>query len=529
MAIKHANTATHGSTGTAQHWNAEHIIDSDVDFEQFAAVNLLIDQGTIYPVLPLAGQIFFRTDSLSLNVYDGLVWQDIAYTSDLVFIRKDGTVAFTGDQSLGTHRLKDVQDPTLAQDAATKNYVDTHGGGGGGGSGTTGQIAKWTSPTTLGDATNTDAQVSATVAASHARSHAITGSSDHTSSATSGRMLKADANGLPIDATNTDAAVSAAVGASHTQGTDTTLGSMTAAVNMNTHQINNLAAPSNPNDAARLTDVSGSSGNVPVGTIVAWLRDFLNKENGRTTSTTANKLVDSGATFTTHGVAVSDIVRIGSVEDDTNYESAYGTYHVAKTITVGGKSTLQTNLLWQNDGHVPTCQCYMYYHYSDSTTGSSNTCTSSSATQEKRVYTNPNPTKIINSIDVYVASSIGGYAVDESTDIVVLDVPLLTTVTNVDSQTQLSLAANIATTGMNYEISTATLTPPTGWMECSGQIVTDATSSYYNRMLPDLNAANTFLVGGILTGVNIGNVTTIAAVVDQPQLAYAIAWIIRVV
>ncbi len=49
----------------------------------------------------------------------------------------------------------------------------------------------------------------------HARQHAITSTSDHTSTATSGQMLKADANGLPVNATNTDAQVSAAVTASH--------------------------------------------------------------------------------------------------------------------------------------------------------------------------------------------------------------------------------------------------------------------------------------------------------------------------
>ncbi len=49
----------------------------------------------------------------------------------------------------------------------------------------------------------------------HARQHAITSTSDHTSTATSGQILKADANGLPVNATNTDAQVSAAVTASH--------------------------------------------------------------------------------------------------------------------------------------------------------------------------------------------------------------------------------------------------------------------------------------------------------------------------
>jgi hypothetical protein len=53
------------------------------------------------------------------------------------------------------------------------------------------------------------------VQAEHPKKHSITSTGDHTSTATSGKMLKADASGLPTDATNTDAQVSAAVTASH--------------------------------------------------------------------------------------------------------------------------------------------------------------------------------------------------------------------------------------------------------------------------------------------------------------------------
>jgi len=60
----------------------------------------------------------------------------------------------------------------------------------------------------------------AAYALAHDRSHSITSTSDHTSTATSGQMLKADANGLPVDATNTDAAVAAAVTASHAAAHD---------------------------------------------------------------------------------------------------------------------------------------------------------------------------------------------------------------------------------------------------------------------------------------------------------------------
>lgn len=57
----------------------------------------------------------------------------------------------------------------------------------------------------------------------HTRQHSITATDDHTSTATSGKLLKADASGLPVDATNTDIQVSGAVVKSHTQNTDTDL------------------------------------------------------------------------------------------------------------------------------------------------------------------------------------------------------------------------------------------------------------------------------------------------------------------
>ncbi len=67
-----------------------------------------------------------------------------------------------------------------------------------------------------------------TTSAAHAKQHAITSTSDHTSTATSGQILKADANGLPVNATNTDSEVASAVSLKHTQGSDTALGTLSA-------------------------------------------------------------------------------------------------------------------------------------------------------------------------------------------------------------------------------------------------------------------------------------------------------------
>lgn len=49
------------------------------------------------------------------------------------FIQTDGSMQFTNEQSMGNNQLRDLAAPTRDTDAATKGYVDSHGGGGGGG------------------------------------------------------------------------------------------------------------------------------------------------------------------------------------------------------------------------------------------------------------------------------------------------------------------------------------------------------------------------------------------------------------
>jgi hypothetical protein len=88
----------------------------------------------------------------------------------------------------------------------------------------------------------------------HKRLHEITSPLDHLSAAIPGRMLKADANGMPVNATNTDAQVAAAVTASHARqhALNSALDHSvpTGPVDMNGQLINNVADPVDSQDAA---------------------------------------------------------------------------------------------------------------------------------------------------------------------------------------------------------------------------------------------------------------------------------------
>jgi hypothetical protein len=84
-----------------------------------------------------------------------------------------------------------------------------------------GDITNVAQEQTVGGEATMTAGGSVTIAASHSgsahhtRSHSIIGTSDHTSSATDGKMLKADVNGLPVEASNTNTEVASAFSLKH--------------------------------------------------------------------------------------------------------------------------------------------------------------------------------------------------------------------------------------------------------------------------------------------------------------------------
>jgi hypothetical protein len=128
--------------------------------------------GTAFPANPFERELFYRDDLHNWFEFNGTVWVNLASPPIIVH---------------------DIAGPWHTSGA------------------TPGQILQANANGLPVDATNTDAQVAATVALAHLRQHDIINPLDHTSGATPGQILQANPNGLPVDATNTDAEVSAGI------------------------------------------------------------------------------------------------------------------------------------------------------------------------------------------------------------------------------------------------------------------------------------------------------------------------------
>jgi len=181
--------------------------------------------GSSFPGTPVERQLFYRDDEHKWYIYNASSWvwlggggggmadhgneyhtPDFAEASHThAQLHTQGTDTALG--ALGTKNPPIDADKAIFRDSADSDNLKTS---------TWSQIKAFLKTyfdTLYATLAHTHAQL-------HDRLHAITSTSDHSSSATSGTILKADANGLPVNATNTDADVADAVTKKHTNTLD---------------------------------------------------------------------------------------------------------------------------------------------------------------------------------------------------------------------------------------------------------------------------------------------------------------------
>lgn len=75
-------------------------------------------------VAPKGAAVSSQSQTTKFLREDG-TWAAPSYTSVSDYVKKDGSTAMTGALNMNSHKITNVIDPTSAQDAATKNYVDS--------------------------------------------------------------------------------------------------------------------------------------------------------------------------------------------------------------------------------------------------------------------------------------------------------------------------------------------------------------------------------------------------------------------
>jgi hypothetical protein len=163
------------------------------------------------------------------------------------------------------------------------------------------------------------------IALAHTRLHSITSALDHSSGATPGKILKADANGLPVDATNTDAEVADAVTKRHTQGTDTALGA--------------VGVKNPPIDADKSLYRDSTAGDALVTSTWTQIKAFLKTYWDTLYEAIGSVATHAGLTTGVHGVGAGTVAKVGDIATDANL-SAAAQDAIAKRHTQGTDTAL---------------------------------------------------------------------------------------------------------------------------------------------------------------------------------------------
>lgn len=290
--------------------------------------------------------------------------------------------------------------------------------------------------------------------------------------------------------------------------------------------------------AADLKDTFLVAG-IPIGGITQWLKTFSNLETGTTTSVSANKLIDTGATFQTNLVKAGMTAHV-YFYDATNYATSSLTFATLLTITLSSDSSKgfyirnYTNEMYASGGC--TIHTKATFYYTDATTQS---VTNTSNLQEwtAKTFANPSPTKKVWKILIEGTTANASYAnynrYNEVNFAAEYDRGISggsIDIVSVDSETQLTLSADlILNTGLQYRIY-ATPILPAQYVECNGQTLSDSDSLFDGATIPALNgftdATKTFLRGAFKSGATGGSdththTTTISAPSATTQSVYA--------
>lgn len=158
-------------------------------------------------------------------------------------LNRDGTQAMTGALSMGTNKITNLVDPTSAQEAATKNYVDT---------GVTSQVVAAAASATAAATSATNAATSATNAASSATS----ASGSATTATTQASNASTSASNAATSATNSANSATSAAGSATTATTQAS-NAATSATNAATYASN--ASTSATASASSATSAASSA------------------------------------------------------------------------------------------------------------------------------------------------------------------------------------------------------------------------------------------------------------------------------
>ena len=76
--INHVAVKSTGDKGLATEWNADHEQKGNHECGQFQHLDHVIENRTTYPGGPVVGQIIWRTDTNSLEIWNGTNWEGIS-------------------------------------------------------------------------------------------------------------------------------------------------------------------------------------------------------------------------------------------------------------------------------------------------------------------------------------------------------------------------------------------------------------------------------------------------------------------